>query len=103
MLGRVNRELGANFDLKAFQHGARYNEPERRIEMHLHALAEQNVTIAAADFSSYPHRRNHLDGILTQVHSPGTAALSGAHRLYALTHWVDQEWPFVEALWTVRR
>ena len=35
LLARVNRELGANFDLKQFTHEARWNAEERRIEMHL--------------------------------------------------------------------
>src|ERR1700684_1866750 len=35
LLGRMNRELGADFDLRKFEHEARWNEMERRIEMHL--------------------------------------------------------------------
>ena len=40
LLGRINRELDADFDLRSFTHEARWNENERRIEMHLvsHAL-----------------------------------------------------------------
>src|SRR4051794_39456889 len=35
MLARINRELGADFDLRQFEHVARYNEEAQRIEMHL--------------------------------------------------------------------
>ncbi|MGA7624906.1 MAG: L-histidine N(alpha)-methyltransferase, partial [Candidatus Acidiferrales bacterium] len=35
LLGRINRDLGADFDLKQFRHVARYDESERRVEMHL--------------------------------------------------------------------
>jgi dimethylhistidine N-methyltransferase len=46
LLHRLNRELGANFDLSAFRHRAYYNEQAGRIEMHLTSLRDQCVTIA---------------------------------------------------------
>ncbi|HET9405396.1 MAG TPA: L-histidine N(alpha)-methyltransferase [Burkholderiales bacterium] len=45
LLARINRELGADFDLAAFRHQAFYNEPLGRIEMHLLSLADQRVSI----------------------------------------------------------
>ena len=45
LLSRINRELGANFDLAAFRHQAFYNEPPGRIEMHLLSLKNQRVSI----------------------------------------------------------
>lgn len=42
----LNRELGADFDLDAFHHLARWVETEGRIEMHLVADAPQLVTFA---------------------------------------------------------
>ena len=39
LLARINRELDADFDVSAFRHEARYNFPERRIEMHLRSIA----------------------------------------------------------------
>src|ERR1700741_2662888 len=35
LLGRINRELGANFDLSQFEHVARLNSEARSVEMHL--------------------------------------------------------------------
>jgi len=49
MLARLNRELGANFDLGAFAHRALWNEVDSRIEMHLESLIAQSVSIAALD------------------------------------------------------
>src|SRR5438552_13290483 len=49
LLGRVNRELGANFNLRSFQHVALYTHRERRVEMHLRSLTEQTVSIPHAD------------------------------------------------------
>ena len=45
LLVRINRELGANFELDLFQHYAFYNEDAFRIEMHLISLRDQQVTI----------------------------------------------------------
>ena len=45
LLRRMNRELGANFRLSAFEHDAVFNEPEGRIEMYLVSTADQDVSI----------------------------------------------------------
>lgn len=45
MLARFNRELGADFDLAAFRHRARYNAMAGRIETHLLSRCEQTVRI----------------------------------------------------------
>jgi dimethylhistidine N-methyltransferase len=51
VLTRMNRELGANFDLSAFRHRAYYNASDRRIEMHLESLKDQTVTVAGHAFA----------------------------------------------------
>jgi dimethylhistidine N-methyltransferase len=50
LLARINRELGADFDLRRFAHYAFYNAGQGRIEMHLVALARQTVAIGAHRF-----------------------------------------------------
>jgi dimethylhistidine N-methyltransferase len=45
LLRRINRELGADFDLARFRHKALYNRAQHRIEMHLESLAAQNVLL----------------------------------------------------------
>jgi len=49
MLHRLNRELGADFDLARFRHRAVWNSAESRIEMHLESTRHQCVRIAAAN------------------------------------------------------
>lgn len=46
VLARLNREHGADFDLKAFDHRALYNEVESRIEMYLVSREDQEVRVA---------------------------------------------------------
>jgi dimethylhistidine N-methyltransferase len=49
VLTRINRELGANFNLNLFRHRARWNEECSRIEMHLESLIGQHVSIPALE------------------------------------------------------
>jgi dimethylhistidine N-methyltransferase len=46
LLARINRELGANFDLAGFSHEAFYNAERHRIEMHLASKKRQKVRVA---------------------------------------------------------
>ena len=50
LLTRINRELGGDFDLGAFEHRAIWNDAESRIEMHLVSLKDQAVRVAEATF-----------------------------------------------------
>jgi len=49
LLCRLNRELGADFDLSRFSHRAVWNAKETRVEMHLVSMVDQHVKVAAAD------------------------------------------------------
>ena len=51
LLVRMNRELGADFDLAAFEHQAIWNPDERRVEMHLVSLRDQSAQIRRAGIS----------------------------------------------------
>ena len=91
VLARLNRELGANFDLERFAHRAVWNAAESRVEMHLESLQTQTVEIPGAGCSvcfaagesiwtesSYKYRE---DG----VHELGAAA-----GLAVRGQWVDE-------------
>jgi dimethylhistidine N-methyltransferase len=99
VLARINRELGGNFDLRWFQHEARYCEDPPRIEMHLRALSACEVRIEAAGVTC---RFEEGETILTEKshkYTPSTldALVEGAgFRVEA--RWVDEEWPFAECL-----
>jgi L-histidine N-alpha-methyltransferase len=47
VLERLNRDLGADFDLGQFEHKALWNEEHSRIEMHLKSRCRQQVHIPA--------------------------------------------------------
>jgi L-histidine N-alpha-methyltransferase len=58
-LRHVNRELNANFDIKAFEHQAVWKEELSRIEMHLVSRHHQTVQVAGehVDFARGEHLR----------------------------------------------
>ena len=102
LLGRINRELGGDFQLRDFEHQARWNEPQRRIEMHLRSRLNQTAYIAEADLtvsfragetiwteSSHKFQLSELDGMAEQA---GFSVES---------QWIDRDWPFAENLWAV--
>ncbi len=51
VLARLNRELGADFALDAWEHQALWNVGESRIEMHLKSERAQTVAIPAIDLT----------------------------------------------------
>lgn len=100
LLGRINRELGADFDLRAFAHEARYKPCERRIEMHLRSLTDQTVEVRKASVHctlragetvwTESSHKFHLEEI------PQMALQAG---FFAEAQWLDTDWPFAESLW----
>lgn len=50
VLERINRELGADFELDAFRHHAHYAAEAGRVEMHLVSQRAQQVSIAGLTF-----------------------------------------------------
>ncbi len=49
VLGRINRELGGNFDLRSFEHDAHYDPVRGAVDMFLIATSAQNVRIRELD------------------------------------------------------
>ncbi len=103
ILGRINRELGADFELRNFEHQATWNEPERRIEMHLRSRKDQTVSIAEADLTVHFQSGETIwTESSHKFQLSEMADLAGETGFQVAAHWVDREWLFVESLWTVR-
>jgi len=51
LLARINRELGADFNLENFRHEARWNNDASRIEMHLVSECDQKVAVQGQTFT----------------------------------------------------
>lgn len=90
LLTRLNRELGADFDLERFAHRAFFNPDASRVEMHLESLDDQVVHVAGARVtfgagetiwteSSYKYDEARLDDVV------GSAGFS------VRTRWTDSQ------------
>jgi dimethylhistidine N-methyltransferase len=102
LLGRVNRELGANFELRNFQHEARWNEAERRIEMHLRSRVEQTVAIREADFTiAFREGETIWTESSHKFDTEEMLDMADASGFRVARQWVDAQWPFVESLWVI--
>ena len=99
LLARINRELGGDFNLRHFEHYVRYQEMDRRIEMHLRSTRNQTVSIRTADFIC-PFKEGET--IWTEAchkfrveEIPYIARRTG---FLCDAQWIDTEWTFVENL-----
>ncbi len=61
LLARINRELGADFDLSAFAHRAFYNAAEGRVEMHLVSRRDQKVRLAGTTIDFHAGETIHTE------------------------------------------
>ena len=99
LLVRVNRELGADFDISQFEHVARVNSEARSVEMHLQSKKRQIVSIPAAEVvvpfeegetiwteSSHKYAQ---DEIFQMAQKAG---------FRCEVQWIDEQWPFAENL-----
>jgi len=50
LLVRANREIGTDFDLEGFEHEARWNQDQSRVEMHLKARRPMQVSLGEQTF-----------------------------------------------------
>ncbi len=95
LLARMNRELGADFDLSAFRHEARWNEDRSRIEMHLVAQRAQTVRIGDREFRFEEDESLHTE-------NSHKFSLDGLRHLAADAGWrVTEQWTDPDALFSV--
>lgn len=99
LLGRLNRELDANFDLNQFQHVAKFNEATKSVEMHLRSRKTQSVKIPASDLTV---RFLEDETIWTESSHKYTleelCRVASAAGFRCEGQWIDHEWPFAESL-----
>ncbi len=103
LLARINRELGADFDLNRFEHLARWNPTERRVEMHLLSRRAQEVAIRARGtrvrfcvgetiWTEGSHKYEEEEPV----------ALAARAGFECAGRWLDRDWGFAEHLLVAR-
>jgi L-histidine N-alpha-methyltransferase len=99
LLARINRELGANFDLSCFRHEARWNLAERRIEMHLRSTRRQLVEVPAAGFGVTIGADETIWTESSHKYQPQeVVAMAERTGFRCNGQWIDEEWPFAQNL-----
>ncbi len=85
---RINRELGADFDLDGFAHHAIYDEAKQRIEMHLVSNRRQRVRVGGATISFVPGETIHTESS-HKYSVDGFRALARDAGWNSVGHWTD--------------
>jgi L-histidine Nalpha-methyltransferase len=99
LLARMNRDLGADFELRRFRHLARYDAAERRVEMHLVSKAWQRVTIREAGFRFYLREGETIWTESSHKYNPEEVTQMGARTgFHCVQQWFDAEWAFAQNL-----
>ncbi len=99
LLARVNRELGADFNLAQFAHVAKINPEARSVEMHLESQCRQVVNIPASEIAV-----EFQEGETIWTESSHKYAAGEIFHIARQTgfrcdvQWVDEQWPFAENL-----
>jgi L-histidine N-alpha-methyltransferase len=99
LLSRVNRELGADFDLREFVHMAKINPEARSVEMHLQSQRRQIVSIPAAEIVVELGEGETIWTESSHKYSADEMAETASHVGFRCeAQWIDEEWPFAENL-----
>jgi len=99
LLARINRELGADFDLSAFRHEARYNTTHQRVEMHLRSIRDQIVRIPRAGCTvSFLKDETIWTESSHKYRAEDISAMAERNGFRCDSQWIDSEWAFAENL-----
>ncbi len=101
LLARINRELGADFDLDQFEHIARFNSEARSIEMHLRSRRSQVVNVAGAEIAvSFSENETIWTESSHKFCLEELFQIAEETNFHCAAQWVDREWAFAESLFT---
>ncbi|MDT5339387.1 MAG: L-histidine Nalpha-methyltransferase [Mycobacterium sp.] len=95
VLAVVNRELSADFDIDAFDHVARWNPDQERIEMWLRASSPQRVRIDGLDLTvDFAAGEEMLTEVSCKFRPEGIARELAAAGLRRIDWWTDDAGDF---------
>ncbi len=98
LLTRINRELGADFDLSQFRHRARYNALAGRIETHIVSAVDQTVRVGDQTVSFVADEAMLVEYSCKYSHED-FAAMAAKAGLRVVQTWMDPEhWFAVQML-----
>ena len=103
MLARINREFQGDFDLRLFEHQARWNAATHDIEMHLVARRSHTVEIRALGLRVEFQSGESIWTESSHKYDRDEALHLGQRAGFECGgQWLDVEWPFAESLLIAR-
>jgi dimethylhistidine N-methyltransferase len=90
VLARINRELGADFDLDAFDHLAFFDPERSRVEMHLVSLKDQVAHVGGREYAFREGERLHTESSYKYGVDP-FRRMAAAAGFVSLECWTDAE------------
>jgi dimethylhistidine N-methyltransferase len=103
LLARINRELGADFDLDQFAHRARYRPERGRVEIHLVSRCNQVVHIPGADLTVKLADGEAIHTESSHKYTRETLRLLAERSgLWEEAFWVDRDGRFRLQRWRLR-
>lgn len=99
LLARINRELDGDFNLANFRHLARWNQQERRIEMHLRSTTRQTAVVGKAGLTVIIENDETIWTESSHKYAAEEVVEMGRRAGFHCTgQWFDREWLFAENL-----
>jgi dimethylhistidine N-methyltransferase len=99
LLVRINRELGGDFDLGAFDHRAVWSAAHQRVEMHLVSRRPQSVRVDAADLTVEFARGEWIWTESSYKYTEGEIVDRGMEADFAVSEqWIEQDSRFALTL-----
>ena len=99
LLSRMNRELGADFDLGRFRHKVRWDAGASRVEMHLASLTAQQVRIPGAGLTvDFARGETIWTESSHKYELTALEAMGAATGLRVLAQWTDDQARFALTL-----
>jgi dimethylhistidine N-methyltransferase len=100
LLRRINRELGGDFDVRAFQHFATFAPVRRAMESYLISTRAQTVRVAGRSFELAAWEPIRTE-ISCKYRPSDVSAFARDAGFTEVGHYLDERRFFVDALWSV--
>lgn len=97
LLGRINRELDAQFNLRQFEHLALFNEATSSIEMHLRSRRAQQVRVSG-EVVNFEAGETIWTETSRKYTTKAIEHLAQASGFRIDGQWIDREWLFANTL-----
>jgi dimethylhistidine N-methyltransferase len=99
LLARINKELRADFNLRLFEHVARFNGATSSIEMHLRSKKRQVVDVRRSGITvTFEQGETIWTETCHKYTRPEVARLAASSGFHIAAQWTDEAWPFAESL-----